>query len=1062
MASGKVIGQIQVSSGEIKITGVDGVVRVPEYGGFLHEGEQVISNDPDALFQVKYLALPEATAYDGVFKILIDSSVVAGMDAMDNMTSGDSLANALETVDEEVDIDDLETAAGEETVGGSSNFTPTDIVAESSVQDFNRGVNPDVDGLGGVEVGAEMEDNPNDTPVAIADTSVLNEDGSITVNVVANDIDRDGNIDPTTVIISVPPAHGSAIANPDGTVTYTPVTNYNGSDSFTYTVNDNDGGVSNPATVNLTVTPVNDIATISGTNTGGVTELEDATVVDQTPEIATLTATGTMSVLDEDEGESIFNTTVDQGSNLGSLSITEAGVWTYTIDNTLSAVQTLGVGDSFDESFTVYSVDGTDSEVITVTVTGTNDIAVITGTDTGGVTELVDTTADQSAEAGTLTATGTMSVLDVDDGEAIFNTTVDQGANLGSLSITTAGVWTYTIDNTLSAVQTLGVGDSFDESFTVYSADGTDAQVITVTVNGTNDIPTITDNTFYATEDIVYTITTADFPNFADIDGDSMTHIRIDTLPDNGILTLNGADVIAGDVIEVDDIVSGALYLTTLNNGDDTSFDFSVTDGVDWSVSQTMNVDVTPVTDTVRTDTLSISMTVLPPVIDTSILSMGDDINTADTHIFQTEGGLTLTSTIGTTVQVNTQGNGLGIDSGTGSNDPRDIEYGHNEQLLIQFPYTDETETERYTLKELNIDVKHTSGDEISIILFDVDNNPIISGVTFTNSDGVSLVLTDGNIDGNEVLSNGGDTIVINSDVAFDSLLIIDANAASSGGVDGFSILNVYGTASTNPDSYESVLNINGLGLSDTDGSEEISSITFSDFPTGSVITLADGTTEISADIDGNWVINADDLGLGGGDSIDNVEMTLSSPIAISTSFVPTIDILTSESETVPDSHTILGGTADSTLIGDLGDDYIDGGAGSDSISTGDGNDTIVYDTADVYTDGGTGVDTLIISANDTLDLSNVSNINTVQLEELASVTGTGESSGITATDVYEATDSGSNELIIQSSDGVGADNTVTIDTSTFSSITSDADYNIYSDGTSTLMIEIDIPIDSV
>lgn len=72
MATGKVIGQIEVTKGSIKIVGVDGIVREPNYEGFLYENEQVISNDPSALFQIKFLALPEASAYDGVFRILAD------------------------------------------------------------------------------------------------------------------------------------------------------------------------------------------------------------------------------------------------------------------------------------------------------------------------------------------------------------------------------------------------------------------------------------------------------------------------------------------------------------------------------------------------------------------------------------------------------------------------------------------------------------------------------------------------------------------------------------------------------------------------------------------------------------------------------------------------------------------------------------------------------------------------------------------------------------------------------------------------------------------------------
>ncbi len=176
MATGKIIGQIEVSSGNVKIIGSDGIVREPVYGGFLYEGEEVISNDANALFQVKYMTLPEATAYDGVFKILADGSVVAGMDSMTNV-------DTLETEATDEAVEDLETAAGEESIDGSSNFTPTDIVAESRVQDFSRSPNPAVDGLGGVEIGADMAANPYqeaDVPTETPNNPPVSESEDIT------------------------------------------------------------------------------------------------------------------------------------------------------------------------------------------------------------------------------------------------------------------------------------------------------------------------------------------------------------------------------------------------------------------------------------------------------------------------------------------------------------------------------------------------------------------------------------------------------------------------------------------------------------------------------------------------------------------------------------------------------------------------------------------------------------------------------------------------------------------------------------------------------------------
>ncbi len=72
----------------------------------------------------------------------------------------------------------------------------------------------------------------------------------ITITVVSNDTDVDGSVMPGTVAIVTLPRKGTA-SNGNGTVSYTPRSK--GTDSFTYTVKDNSGAVSNQAKVTVTV-----------------------------------------------------------------------------------------------------------------------------------------------------------------------------------------------------------------------------------------------------------------------------------------------------------------------------------------------------------------------------------------------------------------------------------------------------------------------------------------------------------------------------------------------------------------------------------------------------------------------------------------------------------------------------------------------------------------------------------------------------------------------------------------------------------------------------------------
>ena len=91
-------------------------------------------------------------------------------------------------------------------------------------------------------------------PVARPDTATVAEGGDVTIAVLANDTDPDGQ---PLQVVSASAENGDVTVNADGTITYSPVREFNGSDTITYTVQDPDGNTST-STVAVTVTPVND------------------------------------------------------------------------------------------------------------------------------------------------------------------------------------------------------------------------------------------------------------------------------------------------------------------------------------------------------------------------------------------------------------------------------------------------------------------------------------------------------------------------------------------------------------------------------------------------------------------------------------------------------------------------------------------------------------------------------------------------------------------------------------------------------------------------------------
>ncbi|MBE4200856.1 tandem-95 repeat protein [Vibrio parahaemolyticus] len=499
----------------------------------------------------------------------------------------------------------------------------------------------------------------NDAPVAKDDTAITDEDTPVTIDVLSNDTDIDG--DKLSIQSATVPEAQGKVEIVDGKLVFTPAENFNGHAEITYTVTD--GQLTDAAKVTVTVNPVNDAPTIKVDAVESITE--DA--------VSTDTVVATLTVRDTDTPEDQLTVSLENNSNgyfvlVGNdVKLTQAGVDAVNNDElnlkdlTISASVSDGVNPTasdsdslivnrvndaptvenaiadqeLSEDFATYTIDLNDAfkdsdSALNFSVSGNsnvlvsieNGIATISPTaDWNGSETLTFTATDPSGESISQTVNFTVApvadiVADkatvVEDTPTIINVLsndtfestdkvvsldADNGPKNGSVIVNNDGTVTYTPDDNYVGKDTF--------AYVVTSGGVSESTTVEVNVTPVNDAPVAKDDIATTQEDTAVTIDV--LPNDSDVDGDKLSIESASVPKEQGTV----------------EVVNGKLVFTPAENfNGDAEITYTVTDG-QLTDEAKVTVTVNPVNDapTIKVDAVE-SITEDAVSIDTVVAAL--------------------------------------------------------------------------------------------------------------------------------------------------------------------------------------------------------------------------------------------------------------------------------------------------------------------------------------------------------------------------------------------------------------------------------------------------------
>ncbi|MFW1585792.1 tandem-95 repeat protein [Vibrio parahaemolyticus] len=401
----------------------------------------------------------------------------------------------------------------------------------------------------------------NDSPVAVDDTTSIQEDTAVTIDVLTNDTDVDG--DKLSIESASVPKEQGTVEVVDGKLVFTPAENFNGDAEITYTVTD--GELTDEAKVTVTVNPVNDVPTIKVEAVESITE--DA--------VSTDTVVATLTVRDTDTPEDQLTVSLENNSNgyfvlVGDeVKLIQAGV--DAVNNDELNLKGLTISASVSDG-----VNPTASDSDSLIVNRVNDAPTIK-------VDAVQSITEDAVSTDTVVAT--LTVRDTDTPEDQLTVSLENNSNgyfvlVGNeVKLTQAGVDAVNNDElnlkdlTISASVSDGVNPTANDSDSLI-------------VNRVNDAPVAKDDIATTQEDTAVTIDV--LPNDSDVDGDKLSIESASVPKEQGTV----------------EVVNGKLVFTPAENfNGDAEITYTVTDG-QLTDEAKVTVTVNPVNDapTIKVD----------------------------------------------------------------------------------------------------------------------------------------------------------------------------------------------------------------------------------------------------------------------------------------------------------------------------------------------------------------------------------------------------------------------------------------------------------------------------